>query len=192
MKFEIEFCVFNFLRLHAPLYLHPILPLSNSCPASDGSLHVWPVLFPRFPITARADARAHVCVRTCVGSHRKARHAFRVARRSSWRGRETEKVDSAMRTALDEETKIAKRDREKWERGEGRNTSARRSKNSPLLPLILLSFSLHSLLSILAKSRPRTLCRKRRDELEWGRGSGNLRLDDYRSIDSRIDRHPSG
>lgn len=66
MKFEIENFVFliSFRRvLHASLYLHPILPLSNSCPASDGSLHVRPVLFPRFPITARADARAHVYAR---------------------------------------------------------------------------------------------------------------------------------
>lgn len=145
------------------------------------------VLFPRFPI---GGLSVHVCRVASKGASRVSSRP--IQHRSSWRGRETENVDSAMRTARNEGTKIAKSNREKWGRGGGRNTSARRSKNSPLLPLILLSFSVRSLLSILAESRPRTLCRKRRDEMEWGRGSGNLRLDDYRSIDSRIDRHPSG
>lgn len=154
---------------HAPVSLS-CLSLLNSCPASDTSPHIRPflVLFPCFPIAAGAHARAHVYTRVSGRIERRVtRFESPVQHRSSWRRRETGNVDSAMRTkARDEGTKIAKRDREKWERGEGWNTSARRSKNSPLLLLILLSFSLHSLLSILAESRLRTLCRKRRDESE--------------------------
>lgn len=165
--------------------LYLILSLSNLCPASNGS----PFLRSLSTFSNRRLERARVSGRI---ERRVTRFEPSIQHRSSWRGRETENVDSAMRTARNGGTKIAKSNREKWGRGGGRNTSARRSKNSPLLPLILLSFSVRSLLSILAESRPRTLCRKRRDEMEWGRGSGNLRLDDYRSIDSRIDRHPSG
>lgn len=163
-----------------------------------------PSLFVQFPIdllayalsrflsmlsNRRLEHRHAAYTHARIESHRKTRHAWSCISSfdlTSSRGRETE--NNAMRMARNEGTKIA-RGIEKMEESRRRTRraeiSARRNKNSPLLLLILFSLFFSSFFPFHLNRTTSTLCRKRRHEMEWGRDSGNLRLDDYRSIEDR-------